>query len=81
MFPEFDIPEGAALPSFRSEWTIAGILTVVWLAALGTYGAGYFGAADGIARQVNFLEVVVYIAALVVPLMCLWCGTLSLIHI
>ena len=69
MIPEIASPRPGQ--PMRIEWMIAGFLSLLWLAGLGTYGMAYFGES---AEEANFLDVIVYTAALVSPLMCLWCG-------
>ena len=70
MIPEVSVPKSSA--PMRIEWQVAGFLTVLWIAGLGTYGVSYFGLFDDVARPANFIEVIVYLATLLVPLMCLW---------
>lgn len=58
------------------EYVVAGFITVVWLSALLTYGAGYFGIFGAVEGQKNpsFLDVILYFSALVMPIMFLWLG-------
>ena len=57
------------------EWIIAGFLTVLWSSALLTYGAGYFGWFEaGTARNATLLEVMLYLCALILPILICWIG-------
>ena len=58
------------------EWVIAGFLTLLWLISLGTYGIGYFGifGPDEARRSATLLEVILYVSALVLPVMLCWIG-------
>ena len=58
------------------EWVIAGFLTLFWVIALGTYGLGYFGVFGGeeTRRSATILEVILYLSALVLPVMFCWIG-------
>lgn len=58
------------------EYLTAGFVTVLWLAALLTYGAGYFGIFGAVEGQkdAQFLDVILYFCALFMPLMFLWLG-------
>jgi len=58
------------------EWAIAAFLTVLWSAAILTYGMGYFGVfEDDVARRgATFLEVILFTAALVAPIGIVWFG-------
>lgn len=59
-----------------TEYLVAGLITVVWLSALLTYGAGYFGLFGAIEGQkdASFLDVILYLSALIMPVMFLWLG-------
>ena len=65
------LPQGMA-----KEYLIAGVISVIWLSALLTYGAGFFGLFNdtGNQRPANFMDVVTYLFALVMPIMFLWLG-------
>ncbi len=66
------LPERTA----KIEYLIAGFITVLWLSALLTYGAAYFsifGATAG-QKEAQFLDVILYLCALFMPLMFLWLG-------
>ncbi len=58
------------------EYIAAGLVTVFWLSALLTYGAGYFGIFGRPEGQppAAFLDVIIYLCALVMPLIFLWLG-------
>lgn len=58
----------------RWEWSLAAFLTVLWGAALFTYGMGYFGIFEeaGARRSATMLEIIIYGAALVVPILLIW---------
>lgn len=62
--------------SVRREYVVAGFLSVIWVSALLTYGAGYFnlfGGGDETTRR-TFLDLILYFSALSMPLMFLWLG-------
>ncbi len=63
------------------EYLTAGFVTVLWLAALLTYGAGYFGLFGGVEgqKEAQFLDVILYFCALLMPLMFLWLGAYMVI--
>ncbi len=55
------------------EWIVAGFLTLLWLSALLTYGAGYFGWFDAVnTRTTTLLEVLMFVCALVLPIILCW---------
>lgn len=62
--------------SAKMEYLTAGFISVLWLSALLTYGAGYFGifAASPGQQEAQFLDVILYLCALFMPLMFLWLG-------
>jgi hypothetical protein len=53
---------------------IAGFLSVLWICALLTYGAGYFGwfTSDASARSATLLETLLFACALVIPVILAW---------
>jgi len=62
------------VPNMRPEWLVAGCFSVIWISALGTYGAGYFGWFSSSPVETRFLDVILYVSALAIPLLTLWCG-------
>jgi len=58
------------------EYLTAGFLTVLWVAALLTYGVGFFGffSSSPGQQEAQFLDVILYLCALFMPLMFLWLG-------
>jgi len=58
------------------EYLTAGFLTVLWIAALLTYGVGFFGffSSSPGQQEAQFLDVILYLCALFMPLMFLWLG-------
>lgn len=78
---------GAIMASFTDrpvawEWIIAGFLTLLWVVSLGTYGIGYFGIFqdDAARRGATLLEVILYVSALVLPVMFCWIGAFFVRH-
>ena len=62
------------VPNMRPEWLVAGCFSVIWVSALATYGAGYFGWFSSSPVETRFLDVILYVSALAIPLLTLWCG-------
>lgn len=75
--PAFTSP----IANMSREYLIAGFVSLLWVSALLTYGAGYFGLFEGRENrhEAEFLDVILYMTALVLPVMFLWLGA-YLIH-
>lgn len=62
-FRESPAPDVAPL---GREWIVAGLLSLLWVAGLTNYGIGYFW---GTGRSVSLLEIAIFVATLLVPVM------------
>lgn len=75
MIPEISVPR---IDPMRREWVFAGFFSLFWLAGLGTYGMGYFSRVAQSGRGASVLEVAIFVATLLMPVMCLWAGAFVL---
>ena len=79
MIPELAVPR--VLPKVdkkNREWVFAGFFSLFWVAGLGTYGMGYFSRVAASGRGASVLEVAIFVATLLMPVLCLWAGAFVL---
>ena len=56
------------------EWLVAGLLSLLWTAALVNYGFGYFSAQDA-----SLLEIAIFVATILVPVMSIWAVAFTIV--
>ena len=79
MIPEIAVPKVVRnVDPSKREWYFAGFFSLLWVAGLGTYGMGYFSRVASSGRGASVLEVAIFVATLLMPVMCLWAGAFVL---